>query len=310
MVPGSLVLALSVQPGWAQDTVGRRFFSDQLLISGPFVEDELTLPSVLHVRRLRTEGQPRALTTQIGAELKKRLTSDLEVSVDGGLTHLNPDGAASRTGFDNLVVGLKYQILRDPFHETVASVALGWEVGGTGRAATGAESFDTVSPSILFGKGLGDLPETLASFKPFAVAGLLGLALPTRASSCDISGDTGEVSVRRHPNILKWGLVLEYSLPYLESVVTDRGLPSLLNHLVPLVEMDLQPALDRGGGGKTIGTANAGAVWVGQSIQIGVEAVVPVNERTGKNVGVRGFIKFDLNILGEGAGRPIFNTTY
>lgn len=307
---GSLVLALAVKPGWAQETVGRRLFSDQLVISEPFVEDELTLPSLLHIRRPRTAGEPDAPTTQIGAELKKRLTPDLEVSVSGGLTHLHPDGASSLTGFDNLEVGLKYQLLRDPAGEAVASVALGWEVGGTGRAATGAESFATLSPALLFGKGFGDLPETLASLKPFAVAGLLGMALPTRASSRELSVDTGEVSIHRHPNLLKWGLLLEYSLPYLESFVNDLGLPPPLSGLVPLVELDLQTALDRGAGGKTTGTANAGAVWVGRSIQIGFEAVVPINERSGKNVGVRGFVRLDLElILGERAGRPIFGGT-
>lgn len=292
----------------AQEVVGKRLFSDQLVLSEPFVEDELSLPSILHIRRPATAGEPGALTTQIRAELKKRLTPNLEASVSGGLTHFSPDGNPSLTGFDNLEVGLKYQFVRDPTHEAVASVSLAWEVGGTGRAATGAASFDTVTPALLFGRGFGDLPEALAAFRPLAIAGLLGADIPTRSSSRTVRAETGEVSV--HPDIFKGGVLLEYSLLYLQSFVKDLGLPPLLGRLIPLAEMDFQTALDRGASGKTTGTANAGAVWIGKGVQIGLEVVVPINERSGKNVGVRAFVRFDLDqILGERAGRPIFGGT-
>src|SRR2546422_6844647 len=99
---------------------------------------------------------PRPREETVGAGLKKRLTADFELSLGGSLLELSPDGKPTTTGFGNLEVGLKYQFLRDPSREAVASIALNWEVGGTGRAAAGAESFDTFSPSILAGKGFGD----------------------------------------------------------------------------------------------------------------------------------------------------------
>jgi len=102
------LLILVAAPVAAQDVVGRRLFSDQLVISEPFVEDELSLPSILHIRRPATSGEAGALVTQFGAELKKRLTSNLEGSVSGGLTLLQGDGETSRAGFDNLQLGLKY----------------------------------------------------------------------------------------------------------------------------------------------------------------------------------------------------------
>ncbi len=221
----------------AQDAIGRRLFSDQLVISEPFVEDELTLPSILHIRRPATDREaPRALATQFEGELKKRLTPNLEGSVSGGLTLLDRAGTSSLAGFDNLSLGLKYQFLRSPAREAVASVALDWEVGGTGRTATGAESFDTVSPAILFGKGFGDFPYVRAGFKPFALAGLLGASLPTRAHTRTLNGN--ESTIVPHPDHLKWGVVIEYSLLYLQSHVRDLGLPTPLDRMVPLAELD------------------------------------------------------------------------
>src|SRR5213594_3228227 len=121
---------------------------------------------------------PRPREETVGAELKKRLTADFELSLGGSLLDLSPDGKPTVTGFDNLEVGLKYQFLRDPSREAVASIALSWEVGGTGRAAAGAESFDTLSPAILGGKGLGDVPDTFAAFRPLVLAGRLGADIP------------------------------------------------------------------------------------------------------------------------------------
>ena len=287
-----VVTAGPVESASGQEVVGRRLFSDQLVIAEPFVEDELALPSILHTRRRTTDDSPATRATQISAELKKRLTRNLEGSVAVSLTHSSPDAKSSVTGFDNLELGLKYQFIRDPMRELVASAAVRWEIGGTGRAATGAESFDVVTPALLVGKGFGDLPEALAGFRPFALVGALGIGIPSRA---------------RHPNTLRLGAVVEYSLPYLDSVVKDLGLAPPLNRMVPLTEIDLQTSLDRGARGTTVGTANPGVVWIGTRIQIGVEAVIPVNELSGKGVGVRAFVRFDLEaIFGERLGRPLF----
>jgi hypothetical protein len=126
------LLIVGASPGSAQESVGKRVFSDTLVISEPFVEDELSLPSVLHIRRQASNSQPRRLVTDIGAEVKKRLTPALELAVAGGLTHVDPDGAPSLTGVNNLEVGLKYQYFTNESHEAVLSAAVGWEVGGTG----------------------------------------------------------------------------------------------------------------------------------------------------------------------------------
>jgi hypothetical protein len=205
------ILAVSAGPGAAQETVGKRFFSDTLVISEPFVEDELSLPSVLHIRRPGSETQPRTRVTEINGELKKRLTPTLELSVAGGFTYLQPDGAPSLTHFDNLDLGLKYQYFTSEAHETVLSAAFGWEIGGTGQKAPGTESFGLLNPALLFGKGLGDLPDRYAWLKPIAISGVLGALVPTRASTRRVPSEAGEVELppERHPNRLQWGLVVE-----------------------------------------------------------------------------------------------------
>src|SRR5262245_12452162 len=127
----------------AQDTIGKRFFPDQLIVPEPFVEDELSLPALVYVRP----------TTSIGIELKKRITSDLEASAGSAYDVVSGDSDSRTSGFQNLELGLKYQFFESATHEAVASVALGWDVGGTGSRSAGAASFDTVSAGLLAGKG-------------------------------------------------------------------------------------------------------------------------------------------------------------
>ncbi len=95
-----------------------------------------------------------------------------------------------------------------------------------------------------------------------------------------------EIDVERHPDVLEWGFALEYSLIYLQSQVQDLHLRAPLDRLIPLVEFALETPLNRGEEGQTTGTINPGIIWAGKYFQVGVEAVVPINERTGNNVGV------------------------
>ena len=86
-------------------------------------------------------------------------------------------------------------------------------------------------------------------------------------------------------------------LARLQQFVTKAVLPAAIRQFMPLVEIDIDISnpLDRGQTGKTVGTTNPGIIWSGKHFEMGVEAVVPVNERTGKNVGVRGQMQFFLD---------------
>jgi len=289
----ALIAALALMPPTqlvAQEIVGKRLFSDQLVTPEPFVEDEISLPTILYVKRGRVDGQRAAHLVNIGGEIKKRITENLEISLGGGVTHVD-DEERRVTGFDNLDVGLKYQFLRSAAHEAVASVAVLWEVGGTGRAASGAESFDTVRPDLLVGKGLGDLPDGLALLRPLAVSARLG----------------AEVPVGERSTALAWGAVVAYSVPYLDAFVRHVRLPPPLNGFVPLVEIDLRTDFDGRLAGRARGTVNPGFVWVSDMLQIGAEVVIPLDAQSGHGLGARAFVRVPLEtIFGEWAGRPIF----
>ena len=75
------------------------------------------------------------------------------------------------TGFGNLELSGKYQLLENDAHEAIVSLGLGVEVGGTGSRSVGADPFSTWAPGIFFGKGFGDLPESLRFLKPLALTG-------------------------------------------------------------------------------------------------------------------------------------------
>ena len=86
-------------------------------------------------------------------------------------------------GFDNLSVGSKYEFFENDEHEAVVSLGLDVDVGGTGSKQVGADSFSTWTPGVFFGKGLGDLPQGLSLVRPVAITGLVGVGLPSSAST-------------------------------------------------------------------------------------------------------------------------------
>lgn len=311
---GVVILATWAGFASAHGLAGKRFFPATLVIDDPFVSDELSLPLFSHIKRPKTEEGPRTRETDIKAEYSKRLTPDFSVSLGGALIHKDPDGKPALTGFDNMDVGLRYQVFKSEPHEALLSLGFSWDVGGTGRKAIGAESFDAVSPAVLFGKGFGDLPDALPFLKPLAVTGILGGKLPMRATTRKTrivitpDGDAEvEVEKERNPNVFQWGFVIEYSLPYLQSFVKDVGLPAPFNRIIPLVELSFDNPLDRGKDTKSTGTVNPGIIWAGRFFQIGLEAIFPINDRTGKNVGVLGQLHFFIDdLFPRSLGRPIF----
>ena len=130
------------------------------------------------------------------------------------------------------------------------SAGLSIEWGGTGSSSVGAEPFHRYAPNIYFGKGLGDLPDTLSWIRPVAITGQVGYSIPARnfTTTFGIDPDTGDLTsdTEFHPRVLNWGGSIQYSMPYLKSAVMDLGLPDFINHLIPLVEASLQtPVADR-----------------------------------------------------------------
>jgi hypothetical protein len=287
---------------------GARFFPATLATDDPFVADELSLPTV---STIRTPDDGGTRETDISVEIAKRITPQFGIEIGESFNVLNPHEEHSLNGFGNLELGGKYQLVKNAAHETIISVGLGVEIGDTGSSAIGADSFSTWEPAIFFGKGFGNLPEALRFLKPLALTGVAGIAIPGNAStrSIIVDDETGErdVEIERHPDVLEWGFALEYSVIYLQSQVQDIHLPPPINRFIPLVEFAMETPLNRGPAGPTTGTINPGVIWAGKYFQVGVEAVIPINEHTANNVGVIAQLHFFLDdLFPHTIGRPLF----
>src|SRR6266436_484739 len=311
-LPGLAIMLVPFNQSVAHVIVGNRFFPATLGIDDPGVNDELSLPTVDSVH---TGDDPPVRQRDVSAEFSERITEDFAISFGSTYTFLGPidPTAAGANGFQNLDTTFKYRVFKSPEHEFVMSVGLSVEWGGTGAANVGAEPFNTYIPNIYFGKGLGDLPDTLSWIRPVAITGQVGYAIPARnfTTTFGIDPDTGDqtADTEFHPRVLNWGGTLQYSMPYLKSAVVDLGLPAFIDHLIPLVEATLQTPVSNTftSGTMTTGTINPGVIWVGNTFQVAVEALIPINRQSGTNVGVIAQLHFYLDDIDpRGIGKPIF----
>jgi hypothetical protein len=292
----------------AHGFAGSRFFPATLVTDDPFVNDELSLPTVSSIV---TPDDGGTRETDISVDIAKRITPNFGIEMGEAVINLKPPNESSQTGFGNLELGAKYEFFESDKHETILSLGAGVEIGGTGNQRVDADSFSTWAPGMFFGKGFGDLPNSVSFLRPFAVTGQLGVAIPTSASTRTVTLDetTGEqeVEVERHPDVLEWGFALEYSMIYLEEQVKDIGLRAPFERLIPLVEFAFETPLNRGESGQTTGTVNPGVIWSGKYFQVGAEAMIPVNSRTGNDVGFIAQLHFYLDdLFPHSLGRPFF----
>ncbi|HXL32742.1 MAG TPA: hypothetical protein VN968_26115 [Bradyrhizobium sp.] len=309
---GLAIALVPLSQSVAHEIVGNRFFPATIGIDDPGVNDELSLPTV---DNFKTGDVPPVRQRDISGEFSERITEDFAISFGSTYTFLGPidPTAAGANGFQNLDTTFKYRVFKSPEHEFVMSVGLSVEWGGTGAANVGAEAFNTYVPNIYFGKGLGDLPDTLSWIRPVAITGQVGYAIPARnfTTTFGIDPDTGNqtVDTEFHPRVLNWGGTIQYSMPYLKSAVIDLGLPEFINHLIPLVEATMQTPVANTltSGTMTTGTINPGVIWVGSTFQVAVEALIPINRQSGTNVGVIAQLHLYLDDIDpRGIGKPIF----
>jgi len=295
----ALVLALPVASR-AHGLAGKRFFPTTFQVDDPFVSDEFSL-LLNHIK------EPEAKSTEADIEVSKRITPHFGISVGESFRHQDLVDGGSVKGPGNLDLGAKYQFLTSEEHETILSFGTNVELGGSGARRVGADSFSTVSPALFFGKGLGDLPEQVRLLRPFAITGVVGPNFPTRRSNFTLNPDTGEIDIERNPTTLTWALSLQYSLMYLQSYVKDIGLGAPFNRMMLVAEFPMETCLSSECDGQTTGTLNPGVVWAGKYMEFGVAAQIPLNSRTGKNVGVLGLFHFFIDdLFPKSIGGPIF----
>jgi len=90
---------------------GARFFPATLSTDDPFVNDELSLPTV------STMKSPEGRETSIAGDIAKRITPNLGIELGEEFLDLNPKGEHEVSGFGNLELAAKYQFFVSAEHE-------------------------------------------------------------------------------------------------------------------------------------------------------------------------------------------------
>ncbi len=278
----SLLLILLWAAGSAQahGVIGKRFIPSTLAVDDPFPSDEVDL---FTFNRAPEDKEGRQ--TSFGFEFGKRLTPDFAIGIGWEYLLLDPRDSDQRktSGAGNPEFSLKYSLFKSPEHETMVSAGLGIEAGGVGPNRA-AERVTTISPTLLFAKGLGDLPDSLPYLKPFSLTGSLAVNNPANRTTG--SGDDKE----HNPTTLNYGLAVIYSIPYLQSFIKDVGLGAPFDRMFPLMEFNFSTTVSKPDKGQTTAFANPGLLWAGRYVQLGLEAQVPMNNASGKNAGVRALV--------------------
>ena len=278
--PLGVLFACCGAPALGHGVIGERFFPATISTDDPFAADELALPTISSFNH----------ETDIDFDYSKSILPGFAIGVGIGHVDTRPAGEPSSQGFSNLHISPTLEAYRSSAHEFIFSAGLDWEVGGTGSKAV-AERSSTFTPSVKFGKGFGDLPDSVKYLRPFAVTGTVGYAIPAHSSEA---------------KSIEWGGAIEYSLLYLQTNVHDQGFSNFVTHLTPVVEFSLSSPTRPNSGGTT-GTINPGLIWSGQYVQIAAEAVVPVNRASGHGVGFIAQLHFYVDdIFPHSLGRPIF----
>jgi hypothetical protein len=274
--------------GWVANAVahgiaGNRLFVGTLSFDDPAVADEFST-TLSRLNQLVPGGI--ATDTEINAAFSRLLTSDLAFQADA--TWINRAGDLNATGFDTTQVGIKGLLLRDDFHETLLSAGLGWGLPG-GNRELGAH--DTIEPGIFFGRGFGDLPDSLSALRPYAISGAVSIEHPTVTEP--------------NSDVLHWGVSLQFSTLYLTDRFTPGHLPAEepLFQWVPLVEL----SGDTPRHGKTTVTVLPGIAYVGDTYQVAAELIVPLNREAGRGVGAKlNLLLFIDDLVPSIFGKPVF----
>src|SRR5438034_10954993 len=94
---------------------GARFFPATLSTDDPFVNDELSLPTV------STIETPEGRVTAIAVDIAKRITPNLGIELGEEFINLDPKHEHEASGFGNIELGTKYEFFTSAEHERILS---------------------------------------------------------------------------------------------------------------------------------------------------------------------------------------------
>jgi hypothetical protein len=231
----------------------------------------------------------------------KTLTERLGIRFRDVYTRLDPVRGSSNYGWQTLTANGQYEALLDPPHEFLFSVGVDRQFGGTGAGRVQRRGFSGIgatTPTIYFGKGLGDLD--IGYLRPLAIAGTFGYLIADKSP---------------RPDVATAGFAIEYSIPYLQSKVRAFELPDLIRGLTPITEFFLTTPAGQAHFQPRIGAVSntaliaPGLIYAGEGWQFGIEAMIPMTRATGRGVGVTAQFHVWLDyFFPDSIGRPVFSS--
>jgi hypothetical protein len=300
------VAAILISSGsaFSHTIVGDRVFPATLTIDDPGVNDELALPTFGYLTAANPDGTTGPSSYTLGWEYAKTITADLGFSIGSpGITwQRNPQAA----GWANIETQLKYVFYKNPEHEAILAAAVNVDWGSTGSppsASLPSDPFTTITPKVFAGKGFGDV--SVDWLRPLALTGEVDLSIPTTG----INSITGNLN----PTTLTYGATLQYSLLYMNSYVKE--VPDFFKRLIPSFEVIVTTPVSNIGPSvpgsfspsDTTGVFGPSVYYIGSYFEIGVMAQIPINQASGKHVGVLAVLDFFLDdIFPESIGKPLF----
>ncbi len=277
-------------PALSHAICGPRVFPATLGIDDPGVSDELALPTVTYLPH-NGDGVGE---TDVSFGYTKTILPDLGFNIADGATHLNGQG----WGRDDLNLGLSYQFFCVPDAEFMGTISGNVDIGKTYTNGMGND-FNTYTPQLDIGLGFGSLPKSLNILRPLALTGEV---------SYDVPGQTW-TNGSQNPQNLNWGFTIQYSLPYFNANIAEIDNP-IIKRLIPLTEFTFsRPVANFAPGSNiTTGTVQPGVMYLADTYQVSLEAILPINSASGRGVGVVGELHFFLDDMFPNSfiGRPIF----
>jgi hypothetical protein len=302
---------IHARPGFAHAVCGARVFPVTLTLDDPGVADELTLPQVQYQRSGADGGPGPTHETDLDFEYDKRLTENIGFAFNDGYNFYQTNNTKTEAGWQDAVLTAKWAKCIDPDDDFVLGLGVIREFGRSGTAHTGADQYGNTAPTVYLGKGLAEIPVPM--LQPFQVTGEFSYAIADRgfkemASFNPVTGVTGFTANAGYPNQWIGSASLQYSISYLQNQIKDFGLPEPIAHMVPLVEVNWVSAANGGGSAPTSWAMSVGAIYLRSWYQIGLEAVIPLNQAAGTNVGVIAqFHVFLDDLYPHGIGAPLLD---
>ena len=243
----------------AHGVVGQRSFIE------PFITEDVNPKNEFVIARPEWDHSRDGRTLSLGFGLEKKISDRFSLTLDSEWEDITPKprDEPHASGFNNLGITLKYAFFINPEHEAITSVALE-STAPTGTEQVGAEKDWSFKPFLLYGKGAGDLPNTLKYLRPLAVQGDAGF---------EISTDHDRTTTLAH------NIAVEYSIPYLQSFVRDFGLRWPFNALIADTEFNFEHGVNGEEHGKTAAFVTPGFVYMDRYVEVGVAGRFPLNAR-------------------------------